>query len=128
MKKLGVFPAILTALFLSLAAAVSAAPTPRDLPNDCAIVASEAASRLAATGAWTRIMRITLITRDGHVAGHAITVWIPPTATHVWFYDQYLLGGGGSLDLDISERDTCAIAIAIQAKLHILIPEAHFIE
>lgn len=83
-------------LFLGYAALFvptkAAGPTPLDLPNDCGIVATEAASRLAATGAWTRIVQIKLI-RDGRLTAHTIVVWRPPTTSHVWAYDDFLLEG-----------------------------------
>jgi hypothetical protein len=77
-------------------------PNPLDLPNDCGIVATEAASRLSATGSWTRIVQIRLV-RDGKTTGHSIVVWQPPTARHIWAYDEFLLDG--SFDTGVVLRD-----------------------
>ena len=103
------------------------APSPRDLPNDCEIVASEAASRIAATGAWVRIMHLTIRTREGLVAGHAVTVYQPPTCRNLAFYDQYIISGGGTVNLGIESRDAKVIAEAITRTTGPPVLEAHFI-
>jgi hypothetical protein len=92
----------------------SNAPTPLDLPNDCGIVASEAASRLMATGAWTRIVQLKF-SEHGQLLVHAIVVWRPPTTSHVWAYDEYLLKG--SLDTGVvlreQQQDLPAVILAV---------------
>ena len=78
-----------------------APPSPRDLPNDCAIVASEAASRLAATGAWTRVIFVEYgDPRLGRLCGHALVVWQPPATHTLCIYDA-----SGTLDLETHARD-----------------------
>jgi hypothetical protein len=94
-------------------------PSPIDLPNDCGIVATEAASRLLATGVWTRIVALKFIC-DGQVLEHALVVWLPPTTSHVWAYDEFLLNG--SLDTGVilknEERDLPAVVAAIADSSH----------
>jgi hypothetical protein len=80
----------------------SGVPSPLDLRNDCGIVATEAAARLSATGAWTRIVTVKY-TRDGESIAHSLVVWNPPTTSHVWAYDQWLLNG--SLDTGVVLKD-----------------------
>lgn len=61
----------------------------RPLQNDCAITATEAFSRLRATGVWTRICVVTLLLPSGP-SGHAITVWEPYQGSQTFVYDIFL--------------------------------------
>lgn len=106
-------------------------PSPRDLPDACAIVASEAASRLAATGAWTRIIHLGLKfgginASAARTGGHAVTVWVPPTCSHIFVYDEFLIGG--AIELNTTSRDCKTICAALQRKLNgVTIIESHFV-
>lgn len=98
-------------------------PTPADLPADCAIIASEAASRLSASGAWVRIIFITFIDpRDGKVYGHALCVWQPPTTNSICIYDR-----NGTLDLDVASHEVWPVAIAYARAIHVTLLQAHFL-
>ncbi len=93
------------------------------LPKDCAIVATVAASRLAPTGVWTRIIFVTFLNpADGKKYCHALTVWQPATSKIVCIYDA-----NGTFDLATESHEPAAIAAAYAQLARVLILEAHFI-
>jgi len=124
-----VFALLLTSHFSPLTAAQRRGPSPYDLPGDCAIVAAEAASRLLATGAWVKVMHITFLAVDRRgvqIAGHAITAWQMPGGTHIFIYDEYILGGG-SVELDTASHDCAEITRKFSRLTHTLIFESRFV-
>jgi hypothetical protein len=92
------------------------------------IIASEAASRLAATGAWARIVVLQVKSKDG-VESHAVTAFRPTTSTHIWIYDETYVSG--SFDTGIVLRDADAdlhAAIgALARKIRKQIIEYHYV-
>lgn len=95
-----------------------------DLPNDCLIVASEAASRLAATGAWTRIVLIRFYNpRTKLTFSHALAVWQPPTAKAICVYDWH-----GTIELGTELHDYNNIAADFCKRANLRLIEAHFLQ
>ena len=107
----------------SLTSAADVAAAPEILPNRCAIVATEAAARLAKTGAWTRILFIHFIEPGtGELLGHAVVVWQPPTSTQNCVYDE-----AGTHDLNTSIREPGPIAAQLSKRLRKRIVAAKFL-
>lgn len=99
-------------------------PSGRDLPNDCAIIASEAASRLAATGAWTRIIVIKFSNPRTKVAfSHALAVWQPPTSHVVCTYERF-----GMLELRTTRHEPERIGKEWAHIEGVTLIEAHFVQ
>jgi len=98
-------------------------PSPQDLPNDCVIVATEAASRLAATGVWTRVLICRFFSPlTGKIFTHALVVWQPPTARFVCIYDW-----NGTFELETTQHDCKSVADAFGKCAHLVILEAHYL-
>lgn len=94
------------------------------LPNDCAIVATEAAARLRNTGAWHRLLvfgYVNLVT--GEIRGHALAVWQPIKDSRVFAYDST-----GSFELETSSRELKDIAAQLGIVSGCMIVNAHFVE
>ncbi len=107
----------------SAASVLSTQQSAVSLPKDCAIVATVAASRLAPTGVWTRIIFVTFLNpADGKKYCHALTVWQPATSKIVCIYDA-----NGTFDLATESHEPAAIAAAYAQLARVLILEAHFI-
>ena len=85
---------------------------PRDLPNDCGIVAAEAYSRLKATSLWVRIISVKgmLFTEKEEikVIYHVMTVYQYDAESHVMIYDE-----GGTAELPTNSRQMKDIAAAL---------------
>jgi hypothetical protein len=99
-------------------------PSPRDLPNDCAIVATEAAARLAATGVWTQVIFLKYFEpQTKRIYGHALVVWQPPTAHIVCIYDAT-----GTYDLATEKHDPAEIGKLWAVNEHVFLLDAHFLK
>lgn len=62
------------------------------LPNDCAITASEAFSRIQATGMWVRYM-YTVHSEPGGSKEHMVVVWQPYYQAPIFVYDLFYSQG-----------------------------------
>lgn len=101
---------------------------PAQLPNDCALVATEAAARLVKTGVWVQVMHVTFLEGPSGPAGHAICVWQLPTSNKIEMYDQYFVAPhGASTELDTESHDATEIGKAIGKRFSVVIFEAHFL-
>jgi hypothetical protein len=98
----------LVSLIATLCLTVAASANPYDLPNDCAIVATEAYARLNDSAAWCHILRFDIIFPD-HVSGHAVCVWQIELGGKVCVYDR-----NGTMALETSSRDPRDIVSAMQ--------------
>lgn len=96
------------------------------LDNDCAIVASEAAARLSATGAWTKILCIEYDTILQKRFKHDVVVWLPSTATNLQAFDQFFFHG--SVELGISRKDADVLGRFICQRQNVKFIGAHFVQ
>ena len=109
---------LIAAAIMAVSGCVSA--NPMDLPNDCAIVATEAHSRLRDSAVWDRIIffkAIDLATLRGF--GHAITVWQIEKGGPIYVYDA-----AGTIQLKTHSRKLADIITELQDR----IPSVLFIE
>lgn len=88
------------------------------LPNDCAIVASEAAGRLRRAGVYARVLQIIFFDHNT-VSRHAIVVWRIPGSDAIAAYDMYLMNG--TEELKTTKFEAPSLAAALMLNQHILI-------
>jgi hypothetical protein len=83
-----------------------------ELRNGCAIIATEAFTRLRATGVWTRMLYLYYKDeKTGESQGHMVTVWQPTPSGPTLVYDQYFWNATQELPTD--SRDLTAVTVAI---------------
>lgn len=87
----------------------------RELRNSCAIVATEAFTRLRATGVWTRLLYIGFTDENGVAGGHMICVWQVSEGSPVLAYDQYWWDA--TAQLPIVTPDLKTVVSTIQKEL-----------
>jgi len=96
-----------------------------DLPNDCAILATEANARLATSAAWSQVLFIQVFDfKKLRTFGHALAVWQIHKDGAIIVYD-----GTGAADLKTHSHQANDIAVELN-KLNPTQPifEAHFIQ
>ena len=97
---------------------------PNRLPNDCAILATEANARLAEADVWTRIIFVFFIDpADGRKYGHALTVWQPAGAKQICVYDEH-----GTVRLTTDSHDPAVIAAELATLTHWKVVDQYFLE
>jgi hypothetical protein len=100
------------------------------VPNDCAIVATEAYHRVAPAASWARLLHI-----DYQDGAHMICAWQLRANDPVLVYDIFFLSGA-TLELPTARRDAEVIAKLFADELNrgnwthstIKITGAHFVE
>lgn len=113
-------------LLLALILSLSACNAPQGaLPNDCAIVATEAEARLLYTAAWSRVALLRFFwTGTWERAGHVVIVWQVTEGGEVMAYDA-----DGTLALETRSQDINDIKAALnKIDPSRLIYEARFLE
>lgn len=106
---------------------------PRDLDNDCGIIAAEAYSRLSDTGCWTRVIffRAVVGPCSPHVAkrptlqivAHAITAFQYNEGSNILLFDR-----GGTCELQTKSHELKDIIPALEKFMgDIVVLEAHFL-
>ncbi len=75
---------------------------PRNIPNDCVLLATEAFVRLRAAGVWVRMVHLGVMVQ-GTKFGHAVVCWQPAPGMRILMYDETLFHG--TLQLPTSSRD-----------------------
>lgn len=95
------------------------------LPNDCAIVATEAEARLLYTAAWSRVALLRFFwTGTWERGGHVVIVWQVTEGGEVMAYDE-----NGTLALETRSQDINDIKAALnKADPSKLIYDARFLE
>lgn len=81
------------------------------LPNECAIIASEAVVRLQAAGAHAEMLQIVIVDTgsiDAPVTGHMLAVWQVVPDGVVFIYDDYYLRA--TLSTRLHKLDAATIA------------------
>ena len=98
-----------------------------DLPNDCAVIATEANARVEHNAAWSRVVFLHFVDLQAHeLHGHAVTVWQIHEKSHVLLYDA-----SGTIELQTSSRNLSDIVAALNKELRqggVVVLEAHFID
>jgi hypothetical protein len=96
-----------------------------DLPNDCAIVATEANARLATSAIWSQVLLVRFIDiKNVQINGHALVVWQIHKDGSILVYDE-----SGTVDLDTRSQNPNDIAAALNKRNPLQpIYAAHFIQ
>lgn len=80
-----------------------------DLPNDCAIVATEASARLGTSAAWSQVLLVKFIdVKTMRVSSHVMIAWQIHKDGAILIYDS-----DGTLPLDTHSQSAFDIAAAI---------------
>jgi hypothetical protein len=99
----------------------------RDLPNDCAIIATEAAARLMRAGVWVKILNIAYVDLETRsIVRHDLTVWQPPAAKQINVYDLSILKG--TAELETESHDAKQISAALAKRNDVAIADAYFLK
>lgn len=93
----------------------------KPLPNECAIVATEAVARLRKAGIDARILEIAYL-QHFDLSSHAMVVWRLPGSDRIAIYDDYFLGG--TIVLGTNKFDAFHIATSLMVRKHLLIVNA----
>jgi hypothetical protein len=96
-----------------------------DLPNDCAIIATEANARLKTSAVWSQVLTIKYFDSENLcIRRHAMTVWQVHKGGTILIYDA-----GGTLDLQMHSQKANDIVQALN-KLNPTLPilEGHFVQ
>ncbi len=101
------------------------------LPNDCAIVATEAYHRVAPAAKWARLLHLDLSATEGHM----VCVWQLTPHDPILLYDKFYLGSQ-TLELQTAQHDAKVIAAAFADALNranwrhgqVKFTGAHFVE
>lgn len=113
-------------LVLALILSLSACNAPQGaLPNDCALTATEALSRLKDTTPWSREIFLTFFyTHSFRIGGHAMTLWQVYEGGEILAYDE-----DGTYSLHTSSHEIKDIIAALnKADSGWLIFSARFVE
>lgn len=99
----------------------------RQLPNECAIIATEAYERLRVTGVWVRLVHMELLI-DGVTSGHMVVAWQPSPNSPMMFYDDNLFRG--TMTIPVSDRNLNSACPILNSLLpsNIRIVRASYIE
>jgi hypothetical protein len=77
------------ALAVAFAAMLSLTTFANDLPNDCALIATQAFSRVEENSAWSRVLMFAYLNLEtGLTGGHAVMVWQINDKSAVLMYDR----------------------------------------
>lgn len=101
---------------------------PRDLPNDCAIVAAEAYSRLKESANWSRILAIhgLAFPENGCMkpVHHVMTAFQYTEESNIMLFD---INGSFEIPTTSHKLSDIIAAVTIASEGHLVITAAHFL-